>query len=208
MIFILLLIIISILVYKIRLIYQVSSSPFTKNNSLNKGVLLVIDMQNDTVANQKYYNINNTLYNINKAIDKALKQDIDVIYIKQEYVSLLYQLIALGKYRKGYYGANLSPLLMVASNHIFTKERADAFSNVLLDEFIYQKAYSTIYLVGADALACVYKSALASLNRGYDTIIIKDCLCALSPKQYHKALSNYKVKGIDLINLKDFSDLY
>ena len=157
-------------------------------NNISKSALLVLDIQNDTIGIKEYSNSNHLLENINSAIKYANKNNIDILYTKQEFSNPLDKLLSGGLYGKGNSGAELSQQLQILSSNIFEKERTDSFSNKKLENYLLENEITTIYIVGADACACVYKTALAGINRGYNVIILEDCIFSVNDKLYNNCL--------------------
>lgn len=59
--------------------------------------------------------------------------------------------------------------------------------------------------MGADASACVYKTALGGLNRNYQVIILEDCIFSISDKFFlNEAIKKYENKGIQVSDLNEF----
>jgi nicotinamidase-related amidase len=164
-----------------------------------KSALLVIDIQNDTLAIPQYSNKDTLMSNINEAVEYANNNGIEVIYIKQEYGSNpLDALLSGGLYRTGSKGAQLSERLIQKPVNIFSKTRSDAFSTSQFEEYLISKQIDTLYIVGADATACVYKTALGAVNRGYKVIALKDCIFALNENYLNKMVNKYIENDIDV----------
>lgn len=90
------------------------------------------------------------------------------------------------------------------SSNVYEKERTDAFSNADFENYLLEQEITTLYIVGADASACVYKTALAGINRGYKIIALKDCIFSVNEKMFNQAIDNYKRNNIEIQYLKDF----
>lgn len=181
----------------------------TKGVAINKyetsnSALLVIDMQNDTLSVPQYKNMPERLENINTAIDYAEAKGIPTIYIKQEFHNVIDTLLSGGMYRKNGTGVSLSNQLHVVTCDIFSKFRSDAFSCDKFEGFLINNQIGTLYLVGADASACIYKTALGGINRKYEFVAIEDCLLAADIKNIDKILENYNDKGIKVIPIEKF----
>lgn len=170
-----------------------------------KSALLVIDVQNDTLGISEYGNTEQLMENINSAIDSADKNNMDILYIQQQYRSFPDMVLSLGKYRYGSAGAQLSAQLSVKSESVFSKLRADAFSVSEFEQYLIDHEISTLYLVGADVAACVYKTALGGVNRGYQVIAIENCLFSTQEQLLETMLDKYKKEGIETIPVQAFT---
>jgi len=181
----------------------------TKGSSIGtynapKEALLVIDIQKDTTKLPQYKHTDELLTNINTAITQAERSGMDIIYIRQEFTNPLDLILSSGQYKAGSPGANFSEELNLASDHIFTKLRSDTFSNSDFSQYLIDHEIDTLYLVGADASACVYKTALGAVDRGYETIILEDCIFSFSAKMRTKMLNQYEKDQIQTISLDSF----
>jgi nicotinamidase-related amidase len=170
-----------------------------------KSALLVIDMQNDTTGDNSFYgDTTDFIAKVNQSIDIAKKNSMEIVYIKQEYKNNpLDLLISSGKYRAGTEGVQLDSRLQVANENIFTKVKSDAFSSKNLENYLAAKQIDTIYIVGADATACVYKTALGGINRKYKVFVVEDSIISLNSEIIKKMLNKYSSDGIEVINLEE-----
>ncbi|HSP46920.1 MAG TPA: cysteine hydrolase [Clostridiaceae bacterium] len=173
----------------------------------SKSALLVIDMQNDTTGENTFYgDTTEFIDKVNQSVDIAKKKSMEIIYIKQEYKNNpLDLLISTGKYKAGTEGVQLDSRLQVVNKNIFTKVKSDAFSSADLENYLISKQIDTIYIVGADASACVYKTALGGINRNYKVLVVEDSIISLSDEIIEKMLNEYSANGIDVTNLKQFN---
>lgn len=202
---ILLLIILLVTVIGGRILYlsNVTTGESVLPNKPTKSALLVLDVQNDTLGVKEYTNTEMLINNINAAISYADSNGIDILYTKQVFSNPLDLLLTGSLYKKDSNGAELSQQLIVASSHVFEKERTDAFTNAELESYLYENQ-TTLYIVGADASACVYKTALAGKNRNYEVVILEDCIFSINDKFLEKALADYNKNGIEIKTLSDF----
>jgi nicotinamidase-related amidase len=189
-----------------RLIYlsHTTTGDPIDNYSNGKAALLVIDMQEDTLRVPQYKNSEELVQNINASIQYAVDHGFEVIYTKQEFSNLFDLLLSGGMYKANSKGASLSNQLLVKSDHIFSKLRTDVFSNREFEQYLISNRINTLYLVGADASACVYKTSLGGVNRGYHVVVLKDCLFSVNDKMLNKMLNKYEKAGIDVKSLNDF----
>ena len=59
-------------------------------------------------------------------------------------------------------------------------------------------------MVGADASACVYKTALGGINRGYEVVVLENSVFSINNKYLNDAIQNYKKNNIKTMKLLDF----
>lgn len=195
-------------VIALRLVYLSSS---TKGDSITKydspkSALLVLDIQNDTLGISEYGNTEPLMANINTAIEYANDANMEIIYTKQEFAgNPLDSLISGGMYQADSDGADLYNELSIQSDNTFSKLRTDAFSAEHFENHLIQNEINTLYIVGADASSCVYKTALGGMNRGYRVIILEDSIFSVKEKMLNTMLEKYQTKGIEITNIKDFT---
>ncbi len=191
----------------LRLVYLSSATngnPIDKYNNA-KSALLVLDVQNDTLGIPEYGNTQPLIANINTAIEYANANNIEIIYTKQEFtVNPLNTLISGGMFQADSKGADLYNELSILSDNIFSKLRTDAFSLGNFENHLIRNEINTLYIVGADASACVYKTALGGKNRGYRVIIIEDSIFSIKKEMLNSMINKYQTKGIEITTIKDF----
>jgi len=160
---------------------------------LQKKALVVIDIQNDITKNYK-----DIIDNINKAIDWAVDNDIHIVYIRHEFLAANAR-----KFRPNTCGSELVPDMNIKSKNIFTKHKGSATTSDEFTDFINENEISDFYIAGADAVACV-KSTVFNLNKSaYMVTVLSDCITSYDKKKIPEMLEYYKVKGSNIINLKD-----
>jgi nicotinamidase-related amidase len=191
----------------LRLVYLSSA---TKGDSIAmydspKSALLVLDIQNDTLGISEYGNTKLLMANINTAIEYAQDANMEIIYTKQEFTkNPLNSLISGGIYQADSDGADLYNELSVQSDNIFSKLRTDAFSEEHFENYLIKNEINTLYIVGADASSCVYKTALGGINRGYRVVILEDSIFSVKRDMLNTMLEKYQTNGIEITNIKDF----
>lgn len=193
-----------ILGIRIYQLSQVTTGERISANLASMSALLVLDVQNDTLGIKEYDNTDYLMENINSSIRYAKDNNIDIIYTKQEFTNPIDKLISGGLYQKESDGSELSSHLEVLSANIYGKEKTDAFSNSELETYLLKKKITTLYIVGADASACVYKTSLGAKRRGYEVIILEDAIFSVNNKLLNTAKENYENAEIKIITLSDF----
>ncbi|MDP4094206.1 MAG: isochorismatase family cysteine hydrolase [Bacillota bacterium] len=172
--------------------------------------LLVVDIQEDATGKTAkspypYQGSEEFIKKVNKIIEKAESKNILVIYIGQETNNnILDRHITAGRCIKGKPGAKLDSRLQIINGNYFSKSRSDAFSNSKLSDFLIKNQINQLYIIGLDATACVYKTALGAVNRKYKTAIIKDGVITFKIRKLDEILNGYKKDGISIISSTDF----
>ncbi|WP_369436250.1 cysteine hydrolase family protein [Lysinibacillus fusiformis] len=171
-----------------------------------KSALLVTDIQNDTLGISEYGNTEPLIANINTAIEYANDSEMEIIYVKQEFTrNPLDSLLSNGMYQAGSDGADLYNELSIQSDNVFSKLRSDAFSSDHFENYLIENEIDTLYIVGADASGCVYKTALGGIKRGYRVFVLGDSLFSVKAGKLNTMLEKYQTKGIEITNIKDFT---
>jgi nicotinamidase-related amidase len=80
------------------------------------------------------------------------------------------------------------PAILVAPDdvHVTTKKSLDGFLETDLD-FLLRRVYraETVVLSGVNTDTCVYSTAFSASNRGYQTVVISDCVASMRGKDHH-----------------------
>ncbi|MBP1042095.1 cysteine hydrolase [Vagococcus sp. BWB3-3] len=157
--------------------------------------LLVIDMQVG-IINQPHYKKKEELIKAVQGIIDGANEQLDVIYIKHSIPPHpIDSLLTAGQMKPG--TADTELIAEFANQSlVFHKHRADAFTAADFDAYLVKRQIKQLYLVGADASSCVYRTALGGKNRGYDVTILEDGLFATSQKMKEKMLVSYHKQGI------------
>lgn len=199
-----LLIIIGIFGFRIYVLSKVTTGDRISESLPPKNALLVLDVQNDTLGIKEYGDTSSLMSNINIAIRHAQDNEIDILYTKQEFTNFIDKLLSGGMYKKGSNGSELSNQLDVLSPQVFSKEKTDAFSSSELEEYLLNEHITTLYLIGADASSCIYKTSLGGVNRGYEVVVLSDTIFSVSDSYLKKAIENYKENDIKISTLDEF----
>jgi nicotinamidase-related amidase len=173
-----------------------------------RSALLVIDVQKDTTSNTAYGDTAEFVEKVNQAIAFAQANGMDVLYVKNEYgYNPIVLLLSMGKYREGTTGAELDNRLQVVNDNVFSKSIGDSFSSKAFEDYLISKNIDTLYIIGADAVACVYSTAQGGVNRHYNVTIIKDAIITVNDDIMNQMLEQYASYGINVVDLAQFSEL-
>jgi len=176
--------------------------------------LLVIDIQEDSTGtmakdSSPFKNDSEKLItSVNQIIDEAAKQNIPVLYVRQEFEGLRGKLISRitsdGVDIKGQPGTEIDRRVSIVSNNIFPKHLSDAFSNPDFEAYLTEHQVDEVYLVGIDAEYCVYFTAKGARNRGYKVNLITDATAMANQEKWDQQMKKYEQDGVHLITSEQF----
>lgn len=156
--------------------------------------LVVIDIQNDITKNYK-----EIIDNINQAIDRAVQQNMHVVYIKHNNLSA-----GTRTFKPDTHGAEFVPDMSIVSENIFLKTKGNALSSEAFVAFIAQNGIRTFYIAGADATACVKSTCFNMRKDGYEVKILSDCITSYDKRKIEAMLQYYEKQGCTLVRLSGF----
>ena len=159
---------------------------------MNK-VLIIIDIQNDITKNYK-----EIIGNINKAIDWAVNNDIQVVYIRHENLSA-----GTRTFKPNTHGAELVSDMKIVSKNVFTKCKGNALTSEEFADFINKNEIREFYITGADATVCVKSTVFNLRKANYTVNVLSDCITSWDKKQIPEMMKYYESKGCKIINLND-----
>ena len=160
---------------------------------MQKKALAVIDIQNDITKNYK-----DIIDNINKAIDRAVNNDIPVVYIRHENLSP-----GTRTFKPDTRGAEFVSDLKIVSENIFTKHKANALTSEEFTKFIQQNDITEFYITGADAAACVKSTCYNMRKADYGVTVLSDCITSYDKKKIDEMLRYYESRGCRIMSLND-----
>ena len=161
---------------------------------MSKKALVVIDIQNDIT---KHYR--DIIDNINAAIDRAVENGLEVVYIKHNNLSA-----GTRTFKPDTKGAELVPELKVVSDNIFVKTKANSLTSEAFSEYIRDHDIDEFYITGADATACVKSTCFNMTKAGYTVHVISDCVTSYDLKKIPEMLAYYADKGCEVRTLADY----
>ena len=157
-------------------------------------VLVIIDIQNDIT---KHYR--DIIDKLNAAIDRAVEQEMDVVYIKHNNLSP-----GTRTFKPDKNGAELVPEIKIVSDHIFVKTKANALTSEEFSAFIRENGIDDFYITGADATGCVKSTCFNMTKAGYDVHVISDCVTSYDLKKLPEMLTYYSDKGCEVRTLQEY----
>ena len=156
--------------------------------------LVVIDIQNDIT---KHYR--DIIDRLNAAIDWAVEQEMDVVYIKHNNLSP-----GTRTFKPDTKGAELVPELRIVSNKVFVKTKANALTSEEFSEYIRENGIDEFYITGADATGCVKSTCFNMTKTGYTVHVISDCVTSYDLKKLPEMLTYYADKGCEVRTLQEY----
>lgn len=160
--------------------------------------LVVIDIQNDITKHYK-----DIIDKINEAISWAQAQGMHIVYIKHNNITA-----GTRTFKPNTKGAELVPELMVVSDNIFVKTKANSLTSEAFAGFIAEHEIDEFYICGADATACVKSTSYNMAKEGYKVHVISDCVTSYDLKKLDEMLEYYEKKGCDVRPLDKFVSDY
>lgn len=155
--------------------------------------LVVIDLQNDITKNYK-----EIIETTNQAIDWAVANNMDVVYIRHNNLSA-----GTRTFKPGTRGAELVPELKIVSDHIFTKTKSNALTSEEFTAFIQARNITKFFIAGADATACIKSTCYNMTKVGYTVHVLSDCITSYNKKKLNEMLAYYASKGCTVDQLSE-----
>lgn len=159
---------------------------------MKNSALVIIDLQNDITKNYK-----EIIERVNLVIDWAVQNDLWIIYIQHNNLSL-----GTRTFKPGTLGVELVPELNVVSDHIFIKSKSNALTSDTFKAFIQGHGISDFYVVGADAAACIKSTCYNMKKSGYSVHVLSDCITSYDKKKLPEMITYYKNKGCEVLTLQ------
>ncbi len=158
--------------------------------------LVVIDIQNDITKNYR-----KIIDRINQAIDWAVSENMDVVYIKHNNLSP-----GTRNFKPDTKGAELVPEMKVVSDNIFVKTKANALTSDEFAGYIEKNKINDFFVAGADATACVKSTCFNMTKAGHIVHVISDCVTSYDLKKLDEMFAYYAGKGCEVKELKDYME--
>ncbi len=164
---------------------------------MSRKALLVIDIQNDITRHYR-----DIIDNLNAAIDWAMENGMDIVYIKHNNLSP-----GTRTFKPDSKGAEFAPELKIASEHIFVKTKANALTSEGFSAYIRDNGIDEFYITGADATACVKSTCFNMTKAGFLVHVISDCVTCYDPKKLPELFKYYAEKGCDVRALDEYQSM-
>ena len=161
---------------------------------MNNKTLVVIDIQNDIT---KHYR--DIIGNINAAIEWAMEEGMQVVYIKHNNITA-----ATRTFKPGSKGEELVPEMKVVSDNIFVKTKSNALTSEAFSAFIAANGINEFYVAGADATGCVKSTCFNMAKAGFTVHVLSDCVTSYDLKKLPEMLAYYESKGCEVKKLVEY----
>ena len=155
--------------------------------------LVVIDLQNDITKNYK-----EIIESTNQAIDWAVTNNMDVVYIRHNNLSA-----GTRTFKPDTHGAEFVPELKIVSDHIFTKTKSNALTSEEFAAFIQARSITEFFITGADATACVKSTCYNMTKAGFAVHVLSDCITSYDKKKLPEMLAYYAGRGCAVHKLSE-----
>jgi len=152
--------------------------------------LLVIDLQNDYFPQGKFplHNTEQTLSNIEVAIEQAKLQHIPIILI--QHIADASRGIA-PFFNRDTVGAEIHPTILKAAPEadIVEKSFADSFEKTDLEDVLQKHGVTELLITGMMTQNCVTHTAISRAAEKYKVAIVADCCCTVDEMIHQIALN-------------------
>jgi nicotinamidase-related amidase len=125
--------------------------------------LLVIDVQNDVVANA--YRRDEVITNINALVDRARAEQVPVIWVQHSDEELV-------EHTEGW--EYVRELQRHDSEPVVHKQYGDSFEGTALESELAERGVGRLIVAGAQTDACIRSTIHGAFTRGYDTLLVGD----------------------------------
>ena len=163
-------------------------------DKMNNKALVVIDIQNDIT---KHYR--DIIDNINAAIEWAMAEGMQVVYIKHNNITA-----ATRTFKPGSKGEELVSEMKVVSDNIFVKTKSNALTSEAFSAFIAANGINEFYVAGADATGCVKSTCFNMAKAGFTVHVLSDCVTSYDLKKLPEMLAYYESKGCEVKKLVEY----
>ncbi|WP_204367501.1 cysteine hydrolase family protein [Phocaeicola paurosaccharolyticus] len=153
--------------------------------------LVVIDLQNDITKNYR-----EIIDNVNAAINWAVNNNIDVIFIRHENITP-----GTRTFKHDTRGSEFVPEMKIVTENIFTKTKANALTSEEFVDYINANGIKEFYIAGADATECVKSTCYNMSKSNYKVNVLSDCITSYNKNKIAEMLKYYESKGANLITL-------
>lgn len=153
--------------------------------------LVVIDLQNDITKNYR-----EIIDNVNAAINWAVNNNIDVIFIRHENITP-----GTRTFKHDTRGSEFVPEMKIVTENIFTKTKANALTSEEFVNYINANSIKEFYIAGADATECVKSTCYNMSKSNYKVNVLSDCITSYNKNKIADMIKYYESKGANIITL-------
>jgi len=190
------------------LIFNIAASKISEGTPVTDAdpentALLVIDIQGGTTGNPSAIEglkeqSEQFIRRVNAVVEDFHKRDQLIVYIRTEVVNPLLNVLN-NTMARGSEGAELDPRLLIEPGPVIVKRRKDSFLGTNLDQILTDHHIGQVVLVGLDAGQCVKSTAQASINRGYQVVIVDSAVIAKTEALKAEAMDDFREMGVEIL---------
>jgi len=172
---------------------------------MNRTALLVIDPQNDYLAEGQYplWNIDSTLTNIHLLMDWAQMKTIPIILVQHVSESR-----EAPFFRENTWGVNLCQNILSSQQYtdIVIKHHADSFDQTDLESVLKHHSIHHLLVSGMMTQNCITHTSLSNYAENYSINVIADC-CTTVDEMVHKIALNALSRRCDVLSLQELKQV-
>lgn len=170
-----------------------------------EAALVIIDVQKDFSAPDGKAPVcrdqaDSMIAVINDLVGQFAAQNIDIIYIVNEWSNPIIRFLTRNLGAKGTPGAQLDGRLKVIGNLKFSKAWPSSFTCKKFAHHLREKGIKHLYITGLAAEYCVQATIKGALKRGYKVTAVGDGIAAAKCKRLERSLEAYQKKGAEVIS--------
>ena len=147
-----------------------------------KTALLVIDMQNDYLWENRKPQFRYDTAGLTASVNALIHQHQLVVYVRHIIQNLPTNRLLFGYSIAGTEGAALYGGLDVVSDHCFDKYFGDAFTSAGLRKLLKEQGVEAVRLCGLDECGCVTATALGAVRRGLQAEVLRKGTATVFPE--------------------------
>ena len=194
----------SYIIITVKFLSTASTGKPIPEYSSRRSALVVIDIQEGTTGDLSVsHGFRDQAVFFIKAVNQVISQadslNLPIIYILQENTHWLLNLASNGQLATGSPGVSIDKRVKVISDNFFTKNQMDAFTNEDFDSFLREKQINRLFIAGLDAAYCVDRTTRAAINRGYQVVVIDQCVISENKDHKAKIFEKYQESGILIV---------
>lgn len=203
---ILLIIVLTLYLPYLRITLVTNGDPIPRYENPKKA-LLVIDIQKNLTSKDGKWilNLNQSDKMINKinSIIKASSEEkgLLVIYISNEFSrNSIINKMTDGAMEENTEGAKIDERILIINDNHFIKNKMDAFSNEMFEDFLKKNKINHLLITGIDAEDCVDKTIKGALNRNYKITVISNAIATKTDEGLKNKISDFREMGAEVIS--------
>jgi nicotinamidase-related amidase len=189
---------------------MIISSSITNGQDTGRKALLVIDVQENLLNPGSKIHIDTTdidsfLSNLNKSVRTFKSNNLEVIYVVNEWTNPVKNWLTGNVCKKGGEGTCMDKRIELVSDRTFSKSKPDALSDIELLEFLKNKSITDLYIAGLLAEGCVKGTVNGAIEENFRVTVIEDALGSKSMKKKANSITIFKRNGVRIIKTRELN---